>query len=131
MNHPVNLTKQNIAIQGYDPVSYFLGNPTAGESSRSVTHKGAIYHFSSDDNKAMFVQDPERYSPQYGGFCAKAIAEGKLVPINPETYTITNNKLYLFYNNNGTNAKLAWDADETAFIEKAEQQWANGELREI
>ena len=75
MSRPVNLTEQNVAINGYDPVSYFADNPVPGSSDISSTHGDAIYYFSTAENKAKFEANPEAHIPQYGGFCAVAVSE--------------------------------------------------------
>jgi len=93
-----NLEK-NIGIQGYDPVAYFKENKAVkGKSEISVLYLGVIYYFSSVENKNAFVKDPTAYEPQYGGWCAYAMGKsGEKVEIDPSTFKIVNNKLYLFY----------------------------------
>lgn len=128
MTRPVNLTDQNVAINGYDPVSYFSDKPVAGDPSLAVTYGEATYYFATAENKATFEVNPERYVPQYGGFCAVAVSEGKLVPVDPETYKITDDKLYLFYNGEHGNTKPQWDANEAALKTNADAAWAKGDL---
>ncbi|MFM2266633.1 MAG: hypothetical protein RL757_73 [Bacteroidota bacterium] len=121
-----NLDKKNIAIQGYDPVAYFtVGKAVKGDKKFSTTHKNAIYRFSSAANKALFVESPEKYAPQYGGWCAYAIGEtGEKVSINPSTFKILNGKLYLFYNENFTNTLKLWNKNEAVLLEKAIKNWS-------
>jgi len=128
MANPINANDMKTALEGYDPVSYFGDRPAKGLPTLSTTHNGAIYHFSTPDNKAQFEASPDQYLPQYGGFCAVAVSEGKLVPVNPETYKVTDGKLYLFYNGEHGNTKPQWEADEATIHANADAQWKKGEL---
>lgn len=128
MSRPINLTEQNIAISGYDPVSYFVDEPQPGNPDITAIHGEATYYFVNAENKAKFEADPEAYAPQYGGFCAVAASEGKLVSINPETYKVTDDKLYLFYNGEAGNTKPQWEADEVTMKANADAAWAKGNL---
>ncbi len=123
-----NLNEAGVALQGYDPVSYFSGQPIQGKAEISTIDEGAIYYFSNETNKATFQAAPQRYKPQYGGFCAVAISEGKTFPIDPNTYRITDSKLYLFYNGKLGNTKLQWDADPRARQQNADARWQDGSL---
>jgi YHS domain-containing protein len=128
MTNLQNLNSGGVALEGYDPVSYFSNNPLPGNGEINSSYQGATYHFTTEENKAQFDADPEKYLPQYGGFCAVAVSEGKLVPVNPETYKITDDKLYLFYNGEHGNTKPQWEADEEKMKIKADEQWAKGEF---
>lgn len=128
MAHLQNLNEAGTALQGYDPVSYFSGQPVRGSADISSSYEGAIYHFSSNENKATFEAAPEQYAPQYGGFCAVAVSEGKTFPIDPNTYIITDDKLYLFYNGKLGNTKPQWEADEQTRKANADKYWQNDEL---
>ncbi|MGD1856628.1 MAG: YHS domain-containing (seleno)protein [Leptolyngbyaceae cyanobacterium] len=127
-NKPINLTEQNVAISGYDPVSYFVDGPVPGSSDITTTYGDATYYFATAENKASFEAEPEKYIPQYGGFCAVAVSEGKLVPVDPETYKVTDDKLFLFYNGEGGNTKPQWEADETTLKASADAAWSKGEF---
>jgi YHS domain-containing protein len=128
MANPINTNEQQVALQGYDPISYFADHPVTGNPSITTTHDGAIYYFTTEANKAKFDAEPEQYIPQYGGFCAVAISEGKLVPVDPETYKVTDGKLYLFYNGEHGNTKPQWEADEATTRANADAQWEKGHL---
>lgn len=128
MTRPLNLTGEGVAIQGYDPVSYFSGQPTLGNSDISSTYDGATYYFITPENKEKFDQEPTQYMPQYGGFCAVAVSEGKLVSVDPLTYKITDEQLYLFYNGEHGNTKPYWDADEATYKVNADERWASGDF---
>ncbi|MBH0057396.1 YHS domain-containing protein [Pseudoalteromonas sp. SWXJZ94C] len=89
----------NTAIKGYDTVAYFTQNKAVkGNDNYSVSYLGADWHFASAENKALFEKEPKRYAPQYGGWCAYAMAdEGNAVGIDPEAFYIHEDKLYLNY----------------------------------
>ena len=121
-----NVDPKGLAIQGYDPVSYFTKNQAEeGNSNISFNHKGINYRFTSEANRKTFVANPEKYEPQYGGYCAYAMAEGEKVKIDPETFKIIEGKLYLFYNFGFTNTLKAWNKDEKNLHSKADQAWIN------
>ena len=92
-----NLEK-GIAIQGYDPVAYFTSNKAIkGSKDLAVVFEGVSYYFSSIENKEAFKKNPAKYEPQYGGWCAYAMGhDGSKVEIDPETFKIIDNKLYLY-----------------------------------
>ena len=117
-------TKKNVAIEGYDPVSYFKEGPEEGNSSLQFTYEGIIYYFSHSENLALFKTNPKMYEPQYGGWCAYAMGEtGEKVKIDPETYKIKDGKLYLFYNFWGINTLESWNENEDFLMKKANQNW--------
>lgn len=123
--------KDNVALGGYDVVAYFKSDKAMkGTPEIKTIHKGVIYYFNSIENKDAFTKKPEDFLPQYDGYCALAIgAQNKKVTINPETYKITNGKLYLFYNGKfplgrGTfNSIEPWIKDEDNLIKKADANW--------
>lgn len=128
MPSPLNLNEQGVAINGYDPVSYFSDRPVPGDPEISATYGGATYYFATAENKVQFEANPEQYMPQYGGFCAVAVSESQLVPVDPETYKLTDGKLYLFYNGEHGNTKPQWEADEATMRANADAAWAKGDL---
>lgn len=119
-----NLEK-GIAIQGYDPVAYFVSNKAIkGKSAFSANYLGVVYYFSSESNKKQFLADPLKYEPQYGGWCAFAMGDyGKKVKIDAETFKILNGKLYLFYNAYLNNTLKSWNKDEKSLKAKADANW--------
>lgn len=119
-----NIDKKGLAIQGYDPVAYFMDGATIGSEQIQFTVFGSTYYFSSLENKNLFQKNPEKYIPQYGGWCAYALGLGPdKVKINPETFKIIDDKLYLFYDFKGTNTLTLWNEDEEALYIKAEENW--------
>lgn len=119
-----NLVKK-VAIQGYDPVGYFLEKKAIkGKSSLSASFEGVIYYFSTQTNKDLFLKNPSTHEPQYGGWCAFAMGNNnEKVEIDPNTFKIINGKLYLFYNAYFNNTLKSWNKDETNLKKKADANW--------
>ena len=117
--------ENGLAIQGYDPVAYFNQNKAAeGNKQLTAVFEGVTYRFSSAANKELFVKDPKKYEPQYGGWCAYAMgATGEKVEIDPETFKILNGKLYLFYHSWTNNTLTKWNKDEPTLKSKADKSW--------
>lgn len=116
--------KKQVALEGYDPVSYFDKKPLEGKSEINFTHNGIIYLFASQQNLTKFKASPDKYEPAYGGWCAYAMGEtGEKVKIDPETFKIVNGKLYLFYNFWGNNTLTDWNKNESPLKTKADQNW--------
>ena len=111
----------DIAIKGYDPVAYFTENkPVKGSEEYSFEHNGAVWLFSSEENRVLFISDPKKYSPQYGGYCAYAVSRNMTASIQPELFTIEKGKLYLNYNNSVNNRFLK---NMDKYIAKADENW--------
>ena len=113
----------NIAVSGYDAVSYFEGDgvPVKGDAAFAVEHDGAIYHFASAGHAAKFRADPAAFMPRYGGHCAWAMSRGYLAPGDPLAYAVVDGKLYLNFNQE---VKAKWDMDRAGHIAAAEKNWA-------
>jgi len=119
-----NLDSDKRAAAGYDVVAYFNNTPTAGNSNFQVEYKDAIYQFKNQSNKALFEMNPTCYVPQYGGWCAYAMgSNGEKVEINPESYSIEDKKLYLFYKTTFTDTKKKWMKKNTPLKLEANQNW--------
>lgn len=113
--------ENKVAIQGFDPVAYFESNKaTLGTKDINTEHNGAIYYFSSEANKILFLKNPSQYLPQFGGYCAYGMSEGHKAPVTPEAFTIVDNKLYLNYN---LKVKEMWVKKQKECIEKANENW--------
>jgi YHS domain-containing protein len=111
----------NLAVQGYDTVAYFtVGKPVKGSESFTTTYKGAQFNFASAENLAKFKANPTAYAPQYGGYCAWAIAQGKTVKGDARIWKIVNGRLYLNYD---ANVQKKWEKDIPGFIAKADANW--------
>ena len=119
-----NLEK-GVAIEGYDPVAYFTENKAIkGSKDLAVSFQGATYYFSSDINKQAFKNNPSKYEPQYGGWCAYAMGnDGTKVEVDPETFKIVDGKLYLFYNRFFNNTLKSWNKNETHLKMNADANW--------
>lgn len=110
-----------LAIRGTDPVAYFTeGKAVKGDSQFESEWQGATWRFASAENQQLFEQDPEAYAPQYGGYCAKAMAEGNVVSIDPEAWKIVDGKLYLNYS---PEVQQQWVQDIPGNIALADANW--------
>ncbi len=113
--------KNGLAMQGYDPVAYFKTNEAIkGKKEIAHSNDGITYHFSSEENKALFIQNPSKFQPQYGGFCSYGMSEGYEAPVDPTAFTIVDEKLYLNYSHN---VKQDWLKNKKERIEKANGFW--------
>ncbi|HTI08915.1 MAG TPA: YHS domain-containing (seleno)protein, partial [Puia sp.] len=109
------------AIKGYDPVAFFKeSKPVKGADSLSYHWKGADWLFASRENLAAFSASPEKYAPQYGGYCAYGTSQGHKAPTETATWTVVNDKLYFNYN---AKVKEIWVKDQEALIKVADQKW--------
>tara|TARA_R110001583_G_scaffold51161_11_gene159774 strand:+ start:6267 stop:6722 length:456 start_codon:yes stop_codon:yes gene_type:complete len=117
----------NKAVSGYDVIAFFdQQKPVEGSSKYQLEYKGADWYFSSQQNLDKFTANPEKYAPQYGGYCAWAITNSDTAPGNPPFWTVHNDKLYLNYDQKVQNT---WLADIDTFIEKADVIWAKMEKK--
>jgi len=118
-------TKKGFIAEGYDVVAYFNNNAIEGSKIYTTTFDGVKYKFSSQKNLDTFLIHPEAYSPQYGGYCAYAVAaHSKKVDIDPKTFEIRDGKLYLFYNSWGNNTLKKWLGKNVKGLqEKADLNW--------
>ena len=99
----------SVGVGGYDPVSYFNSvAPSKGKQEIRVKHEGVTYLFLNEDNKRSFVQDPEKYLPQFGGWCSMTLAMGRATQPVYENYLIEDNKLYLFERTLSVNGQTVW-----------------------
>ncbi|WP_052257257.1 YHS domain-containing (seleno)protein [Flavobacterium sp. AED] len=117
--------ERKVAIQGYDPVAYFKqGKAVKGKKELTATYEGVTYNFSMPVNKEYFLKNPLKYEPQFGGWCAYAMGDsGEKVEINPDTFKIIDEKLYLFYNAYFNNTLKSWNKDQANLKSKAESNW--------
>lgn len=117
-------SKKSLAIEGYDPVSYFEGKAEEGFLKYQVQESGLTYRFTSTNHMKIFEANPKAYTPQYGGWCAYAMGlDGSKVEINPESYKVKDGKLYLFYKTIFLDTKSKWDKNEESLKTKADQNW--------
>jgi YHS domain-containing protein len=118
---PVNKNLFGTAIQGYDAVSYFNeGKPVKGKDQYRYDWMGAKWYFASAGNREEFAKTPEKYAPQYGGYCAWAVGHGYTANIDPEAWKIVDGKLYLNYDKN---IQKMWAQDIPGWVHKANENW--------
>lgn len=117
----INADGDGTAIHGYDPVAYFTeGRPTRGSERYSYTWQGAEWRFASEENRRLFEADPERYAPQYGGFCAFAVSRGGTADIDPEAWSIVDGRLFL---NLSPFVQRRFELRLNHNIEEADERW--------
>ena len=118
-------TKKGYAANGYDVVSYFDGKALEGQKEFTAEYDGVNYKFSNATNLKKFKADSKAYLPEYGGYCAYAVAvSGKKVNVNPKTFEIRDGKLYLFYNSGNTNTLNLWLKESPDDLQaKADVNW--------
>lgn len=110
-----------LAVGGYDPVAYFTeSRAVRGAAEHRITHQGYEYRFASAENLAAFRANPSRYLPQYGGYCAWAVANGYTAAGNPNNWRIVDGRLYLNYNDE---IQARWERDIPGFIRSANANW--------
>jgi YHS domain-containing protein len=114
-------TTREGAIQGYDPVAYFAaGKPMKGTKEFTVNYRGEVWYFSSAENLKAFQSSPEKYTPQFGGYCAYGMSRGYKAKTEPDAWTIVDGKLYLNYN---VDVRKIWNEKQSEFINKANANW--------
>ncbi len=125
---PVSTDHAGHAIRGYDVVAYFAdGQPQPGLAAYSHDWKGAVWLFASAAHRDAFKADPERYAPQFGGYCAYAISKGHAVEARPDVWSIVDDKLYL---NLGSGAQQKWREDVPGNIARAVDNWPDALIDE-
>lgn len=119
---PVNKSRfGGVAIEGYDPVAYFVdAAPVKGDSAIVHEWNGATWRFAKVENRDRFAAEPETFAPQYGGYCAYAVAKGTTASIDPQAWKIVDGKLYLNYSKK---IQKTWEEDVPGYIAKADGNW--------
>ncbi len=118
---PVQVDRAGIALHGYDAVAYFAQNAAVkGTAEHSHSWHGAVWHFSSAANRDTFAGAPEKYAPQYGGYCGYAVSKGSTADIDPKAFTVHDGKLYVNYS---TRIMKKWRQDIPGNITKANANW--------
>ena len=125
---PVNTLKAGLlggrsdtAILGYDSVAYFTADkPVKGQDRFATEWMGAKWKFASQGNLDLFKSDPEKYAPQYGGYCAYGVAQDNLVSIEPDKFTVLEGKLYLNYN---AEVQATWLKDPARYVKQADAKF--------
>ena len=110
-----------IAVSGYDPVAFFTeARAVNGSPFISADYQGATYFFATEEHKKVFAENPTRYTPQFGGYCAYGVSLGKLFPVDINTWQVREGKLYLNLN---ADVLKKFNADLRGNMAKAEQHW--------
>ena len=118
---PVQQNGDGVAIDGTDPVAYFTdGRAVAGSEQFELAWNGATWRFASAAHREQFRADPERFAPQYGGYCAWAVGHGHTATIDPEAWSIVNGKLYLNYSRD---VQTKWTPEKEKWIDAADRNW--------
>ena len=112
--------RDNVAVGGYDVVSFYSGKPLEGKKDIVYSYLGAEWRFSTQANLDLFKTNPDAFVPQYGGYCAWAVAHGKLAKGSPKNWHVRDGKLYLNFNQR---IQSRWDKDIPGFITRANTQW--------
>jgi len=124
-----NINSAGVILDGYDAVSYFKPNgPVKGSSQFQAKHENATYWFANEQNKNEFTKEPQKYAPQFGGWCAFAVADSKSkVEIDPKSFLIQDGKLLVFYNGVWADTRKKWqttkDKTPATFLKDAEANW--------
>lgn len=113
--------RNNLAIDGYDPVAYFTEmKPVKGSPEFRSDYQGSTFSFISAAHRDAFAADPSKYAPQYGGYCAYGMAKGYKATIDPASFTVVRDKLYLNYSET---VHVRWLSDIPGYIQKADANW--------
>jgi hypothetical protein len=118
---PINRTAEELALDGYDAVAYFdEGKPLKGSTQYTHRWQGATWRFATAARRDRFAAEPERFAPQFGGYCAWAVSHGYTADADPEAWAIVDGKLYLNYNRD---VQKEWSADRAALIVAGNANW--------
>jgi hypothetical protein len=111
---------EGVAIQGYDVVSYQEHRVEKGTKDFSADYGGLSWHFATADHRTLFLQDPQSFVPEYGGFCAYSVARGYPATADPRAYVVQDRKLYLFFDKV---VQAVWEQDQRHFVSAADRYW--------
>jgi YHS domain-containing protein len=113
--------RNGLAIDGYDPVAYFTDmNPMKGSPEFRADYQGATFQFVSVAHRDIFASNPDKFVPQYGGYCAYGMAKGYKASIDPAAFTVVGDKLYLNYSEG---VRSQWLSDIPGYVRKADANW--------
>jgi YHS domain-containing protein len=116
-----NVDDKGVILDGYDPVAFFTDNlPVKGSSQLQFSYQDAIYQFASQEHLELFKSDPEKYKPQFGGWCAYAVSLGRVAPIDVNTFSIVNGRLVIQHNQRAVNG---WNKDMQGNLTLADKYW--------
>jgi YHS domain-containing protein len=113
--------ERGVALKGYDAVAYFgEGKAIKGSPNHTVDWSGVTWRFASNEHRNLFEQDPARYAPRFGGYCAFGVAQDKKIDADPTAWSVIGGKLYVYFNKS---VRTTWLKDPVGYIEKAERNW--------
>lgn len=116
-----NVDEKGVILDGYDPVAFFTDNkPVKGDEKFQYTYDEAIYHFTSKEHMDLFKANPEKYKPQFGAWCAYAVSLGRVAPIDVNTFSIVDGRLFIQHNQRAVNG---WNKDVPGNILLADKYW--------
>lgn len=123
--HSYNLPSSGVALEGYCPVAYFAVNkPVRGKPEYASEYNGVTYYLVSADAKKAFEQDPEKYIPAYGGWCAFGMSISDKFPVDPTNFKIVDGKLLVFLKNKNIDARALWNqGNPHDLVKKADAHW--------
>jgi len=117
----INTSRNDLALRGYDAVAYWSeGKPVQGLTSFEYRWMNAVWRFTSAEHRDQFIKEPERYAPQFGGYCAYAVSQGHTADGDPNVWRIVDGRLYLNYS---AQVKKLWEQDVPGNIVKGRQNW--------
>lgn len=118
---PINTTWGGVAVKGQDVVAYFTeARPVKGSGDFTHEWRDATWRFANAANRDLFAADPEKYAPQFGGYCAWAVSKGYTAGIDPEAWRVVEGKLYLNYDKK---VQAMWEEDTAGNIAAAQKNW--------
>jgi hypothetical protein len=113
--------RDGVAIGGYDPVAYFTEQkPVKGSPEFQSVHRGSMFQFASAAHRDMFAAEPDKYAPQYGGYCAYGMAKGYKATIDPGAFSVIYGTLFLNYSDA---VRTRWLSDVSGYIQQADDNW--------
>ena len=122
-NNPVFYQRNGVAIKGTDTVAYFTeGKAVKGDKKYSYKWGNTTWWFKNQQNRDLFAQNPEKYAPQFGGFCAWAVSQNYTAAIDTEAWSIVDGKLYLNYSKS---VRRTWSQDTRGNIINGNRNWPN------
>lgn len=128
ISEPILKSEENIALNGYDAVSYFREKlAVKGDETIKTEYSNSTWYFRDSSNLKTFLKNPSRFVPQYGGFCAFGTRYGMLIESDPQVFAIVNRKLYF---NLDTGVRNKWRRDLVENIEKADKKWEKLKLKD-
>ena len=117
----INKTSDGVAIDGYDPTAYFTeSRAVKGDPANSFQWAGATWNFASKQGRELFIQNPEKYAPQFGGYCSNGLSDDHKIGADPRNWRVIDGKLYLYFSDYG---REQWSGNVKSLIEAADQTW--------